>query len=194
MARILVVYGTSDGHTAKVAHSIADTLRTLGDDPDVIEAGKAGPRPENYAAVVVAASVHTGGYQRSVRRWVRAHSGVLNRQPTAFVSVCLGVLQQDPAVQQELSAIIGRFLTATGWRPGETKPVAGALPYTRYNPIKRWVMKRIVGGAGGDTDTSRDYEYTDWTDLRAFAAGFAKRVRPASSAHEPSAAHVPVHC
>jgi hypothetical protein len=32
MARILVVYGTTDGHTARIAQSIADTLRTLGDD------------------------------------------------------------------------------------------------------------------------------------------------------------------
>jgi menaquinone-dependent protoporphyrinogen IX oxidase len=29
-------------------------------------------------------------------------------------------------------------------------------------------MGRIVARAGGDTDTSRDYEYTDWAALRAF--------------------------
>jgi menaquinone-dependent protoporphyrinogen oxidase len=34
-------------------------------------------------------------------------------------------------------------------------------------------MKRIVSKGGGDTDTSRDYEYTDWEDLRTFAREFA---------------------
>jgi menaquinone-dependent protoporphyrinogen oxidase len=102
---------------------------------------------------------------------------VLNEKPTAFLSVCLAVLQEEPKVQQDLSGIIGRFLTVTGWRPTVTKPVAGALLYTRYNPIKRWVMKRIVRKAGGDTDTSRDYEYTDWSDLRAFADEFGELVR-----------------
>jgi menaquinone-dependent protoporphyrinogen oxidase len=53
------------------------------------------------------------------------------------------------------------------------KVVAGALPYTRYNRLTRWAMKRIVTKAHGDTDTSRDYEYTDWNDVRQFARDFA---------------------
>jgi menaquinone-dependent protoporphyrinogen oxidase len=39
-------------------------------------------------------------------------------------------------------------------------------------------MKRIVQKAGGDTDTSRDYEYTDWNDRRAFAEQFVQLVQP----------------
>ena len=34
------------------------------------------------------------------------------------------------------------------------------------------MMRMIVGFAGGDTDTSRDYEYTDWKDLGAFVDAF----------------------
>ena len=37
-------------------------------------------------------------------------------------------------------------------------------------------MRRIVARAHGDTDTSRDYEYTDWDDLRLFAQTFAERL------------------
>jgi menaquinone-dependent protoporphyrinogen oxidase len=37
-------------------------------------------------------------------------------------------------------------------------------------------MKRIVQKAGGDVDTSRDYEYTDWGDLRLFAEQFDRVV------------------
>jgi menaquinone-dependent protoporphyrinogen oxidase len=92
------------------------------------------------------------------------------------VSVCLGVLQQDKKVQWEVGATIDRFVKDTGWTPTVTKSVAGALMYTRYNWIKRFVMKRIAQKAGGDTDTSRDYEYTDWNDLRAFAGQFGRRV------------------
>jgi menaquinone-dependent protoporphyrinogen oxidase len=36
-------------------------------------------------------------------------------------------------------------------------------------------MKRAVAKAGGDTDTSRDYEYTDWDDLRAVTRDFSRR-------------------
>ena len=184
MTHILVLYGTTHGHTAKIARAIAETLRSQGASADVVEATAKWPQPEHYAAVVVAASVHEGKYQRPVRRWVRANADALNARPTAFVSVCLGVLQQNPQVQQEVAAIMARFLTATGWRPAVTTTVAGALLYTRYNPFIRWAMKRIVRKAGGDTDTSRDYEYTDWADLRAFAEDFGRRVaRKASRDH-----------
>ena len=177
MPRILVFYGTTDGQTAKIAQAIGDRLRAQGADAYVVDARHGWPDPDAYDAVIVAASVHAGGYQRSVRRWVRAHADVLTGKPTAFVSVCLAVLQHEPKVQQELAAILDRFFAATRWRPTMTKFVAGALLYTRYNWIKRWAMVRIVRKAGGDTDTRLDYEYTDWADVRAFAEEFERRVR-----------------
>ena len=174
MSRILVLYGTTEGQTAKIARFVGDTLRAEGVSVDVVDARTARPDLEAYDAVIVAASVHAAGYQRAVRRWVRSHAQQLSAKPNAFLSVCLGVLQQEPKVAQELTAILDRFAASTGWRPAITKKVAGALPYSRYNWLTRWAMVRIVRKAGGDTDTSRDYEYTDWADLRAFAQEFAR--------------------
>ena len=183
MPRILVIYGTTDGQTAKIARAIGATLRERA-DVDVLSARAADPTPRDYTAVIVAASVHAGGYQKDVRQWVRAHARDLADLPTAFVSVCLGVLQHDPVVDRELQAIVDRFIGQTGWYPGVVKVVAGALPYTRYNWLTRLVMKQIVRKAGGDTDTSRDYEYTDWKDVRAFADVFGRQVvRPLSRAN-----------
>ena len=156
MPRILVVYGTTEGHTATVAGAITETLRRAGAVVDVSDAADPAPALQGYDAVIVAASVHGGRYQRSVRKWVTAHAAALSRISAAFVSVCLGVLQTDPAVQQNLKAILERFVGETGWRPTVVKFVAGALPYTRYGWLKRLLMRRIVGKAGGDTDTSRD--------------------------------------
>ena len=66
--------------------------------------------------------------------------------------------------------------------------VAGALRYTHYNWLKRWMMKRIVTKAGGNTDTSRDYEYTDWAAVRAFADEF----RRAAELSAPAAENFPL--
>jgi menaquinone-dependent protoporphyrinogen oxidase len=172
MTRILILYSTTDGHTAKVADVIADTLRAHGVGVDVHKAGGTDCRPDGYDGVIVAAPVRGGRYQKSVRGWVRAHAGALNGTTTAFVSVCLGVLQRDPAVDRTLKTIMTGFLAETGWQPSITKVVAGALAYTRYNWFIRQVMKRIAAKAGGDTDTTRDYEYTDWQDLRRFTEEF----------------------
>ena len=51
------------------------------------------------------------------------------------------------------------------------------MPYSKYNIFLRLLMQFIARVAGGDPDTSRDYEYTDWRAVEAFAAGFAERVR-----------------
>ena len=177
MSRILIVYGTTEGQTAKIANTIAQSLRAQGDSVDVVAATAGAPDPAGFAGVLVAASVHGGRYQKLVERWVRTHAPQLAGLPTAFVSVSLGVLQQDPKVQQEVAAIVDRFLIATGWTPALTKSVAGALVYTRYNWIKRWVMRRIAKAAGGDADTSKDYEYTDWQQVEELARTFRRMVR-----------------
>ena len=177
--RILVLYGTTDSQTAKIANAIAATLRSQGASADVANAADDGPAPnaDDYTAVIVAASVHASGYQRTVVRWVRANLHGLGTKPTAFVSVCLGVLQHDPKVDRDLAAIRAHFFAETEWKPATFKVVAGALPYTRYNWIKRRLMRRIARKAGGDTDITRDFEYTDWIDLAAFAREFFERVR-----------------
>lgn len=180
MPRILVVYGTTDGHTGKVAQVCAERLRFSGDTADVVNASENDPDPASYDAVIVAASVHASGYQREIVSWVRRHHAVLNGRPAVFLSVCLGVLQHDPAVDRELSRIVTAFFESTSWRPLETRMIAGALKYTQYNVLKRFVMRRIARKAGGDTDTSRDYEYTDWNDLRGFVDRFSDRL------HEPA--------
>jgi menaquinone-dependent protoporphyrinogen oxidase len=47
-------------------------------------------------------------------------------------------------------------------------PVAGALVYSKYSFFTKLIMKTISRRAGGPTDTSRDYEFTDWVALDRF--------------------------
>jgi menaquinone-dependent protoporphyrinogen oxidase len=110
---------------------------------------------------------------------VRAHAAALNGLPTAFLSVCLAVLEPGEKSRREVGRIMQRFLDRCGWHPTMTRQIAGALPYTRYGWLKRLMMKRIAAKAGGDVDASRDYEYTDWDDLRDFARDFEGQAAPA---------------
>ena len=178
MQSILIAYGTTDGHTADIASFMGGVIRSAGAQVDIVRAGVDGadPSPERYDAVVVAGSLHGGRYQRALQRWVRGHAAALSRQPTAMISVCLGILQKDQQVWADLDAKVNRFLKETGWQPSVVKIVAGALLYTRYGWLKRWIMRRITRKAGVETTPSRDYIYTDWEDLRLFASGFLRRI------------------
>jgi menaquinone-dependent protoporphyrinogen oxidase len=188
MTHILIVYGTTDGHTRKIAQVLAENLRARRCSVDVVDAAGSLWRlsPESYDGVIVAASVHIGDYQRAVARWVRMYAPILNGLPTAFLSVCLAVLEERVEARSEITRIMQRFLARCGWQPMITKMVAGALLYTRYGWLKRHMMKRIAAKAGGDIDTTRDFEYTDWTDLRQFTSEFAELAAQPALVGEPA--------
>jgi menaquinone-dependent protoporphyrinogen oxidase len=97
--------------------------------------------------------------------------------PSAFVSVCLGVLENKPETNEQIGKILNTFYKKTGWHPSATQVVAGAIPYTRYGFLKKWEMRRIASKFSGDVDTSRDYEYTDWPKLKEFTLGFVANRR-----------------
>ena len=64
--------------------------------------------------------------------------------------------------------MIDAFLSDTCWHPCRTRALAGALVYSKYNFVMRYIMRRIARESGGDTDTSKDYVYTDWKRLDEF--------------------------
>ena len=97
MARMLVIYGTTEGHTEMIATAIGNALTTRGFDVDIIQAGTIDPRPADYDGVMVAASVHRGRYQAAVSKWLVEHVAELQSKPTAFVSASLGVLSPSDA-------------------------------------------------------------------------------------------------
>jgi menaquinone-dependent protoporphyrinogen oxidase len=174
MSRLLIVYGTTDGQTAKIVRAIADIWRDKGSAVDVVLANQAGTLPTlaDYDGIVVAASLHAGGYQRAVRHWVRRHAAALTGKTSVFLSVCLGVLQDDAKVRNDLDRIARDFFRETGWTPTMTKMVAGALLFTKYGWQKRRIMRHMARKAGMETDIRRDYEFTNWADLEVFAKGF----------------------
>jgi len=112
---------------------------------------------------------------------------------TAFLSVSLSEvgaerIEATPAEHaryvKDVEMMLGRFFKQTGWRPNQVKPVAGAIMYTRYNFLLRLIVKRIARKEGSPTDTSRDYEFTDWAGLDKFVEDFASEIRKAATARK----------
>jgi len=175
MVRIALLYGTTEGQTGIVAERMAEILEDAGHAPALFHAGHlpADFSLTDYGAVVIGASVHVGSHQAYVTRFVTDHVDELNRLPSAFFSVSLTAAEGSAEAWETARGLLEDFLAETGWDPDATAVVPGALRYSQYGTLKRFVMKRIAKAAGGDTDTSRDYEYTDWDEVESFAATFA---------------------
>jgi menaquinone-dependent protoporphyrinogen oxidase len=141
--------------------------------------------------------VHQEKHEKELVRFVQAQRDALSRMPTALLSVSLSEAgAEDLAAtrdyrqgsSRDAARMIEHFCEQTGWRPGHAHAIAGALPYTRYNPLLRWVMKRIAGRAGASTDTSRDLVYTDWGALERVVDEIAEAVGPPPGSREIGAA------
>jgi len=107
---------------------------------------------------------------------VSNHIDWLNGITSAFFTVCMGIKSQLEKSRQEAIAYGENFSKLTGWQPTLTAIFAGAVKYTQYNFITRFIMKRISRREGGSTDTSRDHEYTDWDSVTRFAEEFAEKI------------------
>ncbi len=196
MASILILYGTTEGHTAKVAQHLADLARRAGHDPRVVLAGSFGADLDiaEHDAFMVGASVHEGRHQRGVRDWIREHRAELDDVPSAFFQICLASAGGDDEGAQEAQGYADALQEETGWTPRSVGLFGGALLYTQYAWWKRALMRGIQARTGGPTDTGRDHEFTEWPKVDAWArAFFATLEAPTAktAAPPPDAARAP---
>ncbi len=195
MKPLLVVYATREGHTRKIAEHVAATVRGRGDDVDVVDAARVPPGfdAKRYAGAIIAASVHLGQHEHEMIVFARKYRSDLERVPTAFLSVSLEEASVENAsapydvradAAQDVKRLVDRFCERAELRPSRIWPLAGALLYTRYGAIEKLVMRMIAKRAGGDTDTSRDHEYTDWKGLDQFVTSMVAEIEEAAGPDE----------
>lgn len=179
----LIVYGTTEGHTRDVCHFVARCLRETGHTATVEEAGldPRYPRPEDYDAVLLAASLHVGRYQPQLVRFAQEHHESLNRLPTAFISVSLSAAGVSPEDWEGLRECLGRFNEETHWTPGAVHQAGGAILNSQYDFFKRLVLQHIARQRGQKTSRSHDYDLTDYEGLKTFVLGFAVTAQKAKS-------------
>jgi menaquinone-dependent protoporphyrinogen oxidase len=125
-----------------------------------------------------------GHHQKYVRDFVRRHVGLMAARPSAFISVNGHSPESVPEWRAAARGYMEKFLEETGWTPRWTAAFSGALRYPRYGLLTRWIMKKISAQSGGPTDTSREYEFTDWEAVDRFAREVADalEVGPARAA------------
>jgi menaquinone-dependent protoporphyrinogen oxidase len=177
--KVLIVFESDHGQAAKVAHRLADVVRAEGHRVEVARAFQR-PNAEKFDAVVVGGSVHYGKLQQELIGWCRANCDELVNKRSAFFSVSVSARRRSGAAQREVAKAFAHFIAHTSWTPERLWPIAGALKYTQYPTHLKALLRLIAKLTDGDTDTSRDYEYTDWNAVDELGREFARSlVRPA---------------
>lgn len=171
--RILVLHSGKYGQTRKVAERMVDRLREAGAAVDVTDLRAAPPAEiDGYDAVVIGGAVHAGNHLRAQERWMRTHADAINSRPSAVFSVSLSASDDGPG-QVDATKHLDELLSRTGVAPTQRTVIAGALAYRDYNPLIRWMMRRLARRKGLSDDTSTNVELTDWDAVDGFAATLA---------------------
>lgn len=174
MTRFLVLYATRQGQTAKVAARIAEHLRAGGAEASLVDSANTlttdALELDRFDRLVFGASMHAGGLEKELVAFVNGRKEEIRHMPRALFVVLLSAATKDAALREEWLGDARRKIEAQLEVTFEhVEMIAGALRYSRYPLPLRWMMRRIARKAGGDTDTSRDYEYTDWEQVERYA-------------------------
>ena len=165
ICEVPVLFTTTEGQTALIAIRLATILHEHGFDSQAIEIGEPDAAHLDWTRVrgaLVGASIHRQRYQSAARAFVQAHVADLNRVPSAFFSVSLSAASKNRWEVEATEAIAKAFPAARKWTPDRIVSLAGRLAYREYGFCTRMVIRWIARKEGAPTDTSRDYELTNW--------------------------------
>jgi menaquinone-dependent protoporphyrinogen oxidase len=178
MPKILIVYASNHGHTAKVAARIGAGLERDAATVDLhrLDNANGEPTPLGYDAAIVGGSIHAGHHQGELVDWVKRHHTALEMCPSAFFTVCLTAADDTDESRTATREYLDDFVERTGWTPARSVTFAGALQYREYDFPTRLVMRLLMHRGQHPTDTSRDYDYTDWAAVDRWAHAFFANV------------------
>lgn len=173
MDKVLVLYSSRDGQTKKIVDVMAEEM--AGHEVVMMDL-HAMPKCNlsKYAKVLIGASVRYGHFHHSLMGFIYAHQEQLEVANAAFFCVNLTARKPEKATPAT-NAYMKKFLRQSPWKPKLLAVFAGALLYSRYNWWQTLIIQLIMKLTGGSTDTSRDIEFTDWPQVRAFAREFMAR-------------------
>lgn len=174
--KTLILYLTRDGQTRKIAEKIADiigntTLISLREQPNL---------PINtlneFDQIIIGASIRYGHFDPILERFIQQHAEILNTKKSAFFSVNLTARKANRNTPQT-NTYTRKLLARIAWQPQLVEVFAGALLYPRYRWFDRTMICLIMKITQGETDTRKEYEYTDWQKVTQFAEKCVKLLK-----------------
>ncbi len=172
MEKALFLYSSREGQTKKILHYIEEELKDfecevmdlhLVDEIDFT----------HYDRVLIGASIRYGHLNKKLYQFIGKNLKQLQTNNVAFFCVNLTARKEDQGKDTpEGSAYIKTFLKKSPWQPSLIGVFAGALYYPRYKWFDRVMIRFIMNMTGGETDTTKEVEYTNWNKVSLFTDKF----------------------
>ena len=168
MSSFLIIYSSTDGHTKIICERIASFLSD-GNLAKLISLEDAKKIDlSNFEKIIIGASIRYGKHSKELYSFINLNKNILDQKKCAFFSVNVVARKSDKNTA-ETNPYINKFLKISKWKPSKIRVFAGKVNYPNYSFFDKYVIKFIMFLTNGPTDTSKSYEFTDWSKVDDFS-------------------------
>ena len=165
---LLIIYSSTDGHTKIICEKIRNNLKHSSNVELVSLDHALNLDLSKFNKIVIGASIRYGRHSNDLYKFIKFNKDILEQKDTAFFSVNV-VARKIEKSDPETNPYIKKFLKISNWKPGKVAVFAGKVDYPNYRFFDKYIIKLIMFITKGPTDTSKSYEFTDWSKVDVFS-------------------------
>ena len=168
MAKILLLYSTTDGHTIEICNRIKRVLESDGATVDLRDLSvEPDLQQGTFDKIVIGASIRYGKHQPLVNDFIKRNQPILEAHPNAFFSVHV-VARKPEKNTPETNPYLQKFLKKIDWQPQHLAVFAGRIDYPSLGLFDKTMIRFILWMGKGPTDPTGTFEFTDWAKVEEF--------------------------
>ena len=168
MSVSLIIYSTTDGHTKTICERITNFLNDKNEVKITSLDQAAKIDLSDFNRIIIGASIRYGRHSKELYKFIDLNKKILDQKESVFFSVNV-VARKPDKNSPDTNPYIKKFLKISKWKPKKIGVFAGKVDYPNYGFFDKYIIKFIMFITKGPTDTSRSYEFTDWSKVDDFA-------------------------
>ena len=167
MSSSLIIYSSTDGQTK----TICEKIKSFSKDSESIKLISLKEANDFdlqfYEDIIIGASIRYGKHNKNLYKFISLNKKMLEKKRSAFFSVNV-VARKPEKNTPETNPYMQKFLKISNWKPDKLGVFAGKVDYPNYSFFDKYIIQLIMFITKGPTDTSRSFEFTDWSKVKDF--------------------------
>ncbi len=174
MAKIIIIYSSTDGHTREICLRLQKIVEIQNHKVTLISVNKRSTIDLNsFDKIIIGASVRYGKHSKNIYEFIKENSQILDSKANAFFSVNV-VARKPEKNKPETNPYLQKFLKQISWNPKNLAVFAGKIEYQKYGFWDRLMIRLIMWMTKGPTDPKTNIEYTNWNQVEGFGRVISK--------------------
>lgn len=168
MAKILLIYSSTDGHTREICLCLKKIVEKNNNEVTLVSVNNADTIDLNaFNKIVIGASIRYGKHSKKIYKFIEENLQLLDSKPNAFFSVNV-VARKPEKNKPETNPYLQKFLKHISWNPNKLAVFAGKIEYQKYKFLDRLMIRFIMWMTKGPTHPKTNIDFTNWNEVADF--------------------------